>query len=77
MPSALFYGGALQECADRAHTESLGGWDKLPRPGGESFPLLMIGACVFVSFCMYWRCFTRNSDVMCVSMRKVIETWFI
>jgi len=44
VPSALFYGGALQECADPAQVNSLCGWDKLPQTDGGSFPLLMIGA---------------------------------
>ena len=43
VPSALFYGGALQECADPAQVNSLCGWDKLPQTDGASFPLLMIG----------------------------------
>ena len=43
VPSALFYGGALQECADPAQVNSLCGWDKLPQTDGATFPLLMIG----------------------------------
>ena len=43
IPSRLFYGGALEECADKAHTEFLNGWDKLKMKDERAFPLLMIG----------------------------------
>lgn len=55
VPSALFYGGALQECADPAQVNSLCGWDKLPQTEGGSFPLLMIGELIPCTVLLYCR----------------------
>jgi hypothetical protein len=44
VPSQQFYAGALEERADRRHTEYLAGWERMPRtPRGDVFPLMIVG----------------------------------